>query len=221
MRSGPELHSDSEHHSHGLTNHLLNALALHPSHYWIGFVTDPVTALLFLSWDTSVLHHNIYISIACYAGGLLSVSLCEYALHRWGFHGSRNPAQAGHIMHHDSPKALIAFPWFLTACVWWSVAYIAVNQLQIPFVLSFMAAFITGYAAYGAVHHALHHNHLSSRWIRKLRTHHRIHHRFPDVNFGVTNRVWDNLFGTTYHRQSYKSRISSEKHKCAESGQRV
>jgi sterol desaturase/sphingolipid hydroxylase (fatty acid hydroxylase superfamily) len=208
MRLSPQLHKDSEHRSHGLENQLLNTVAVHKSNYWIGFVTDPLTAVLFLFWDTSILHRNIYASMACFATGIFSVSLCEYTLHRWGFHSSRNLAQAGHMMHHDSPKALIGFPWFLTAGFWWSVAYVAVNQLQIPFVLSFMAAFITGYSAYGVVHHVLHHHNMGSRWIRKLRIHHKIHHRFSDVNFGVTSRIWDRVFGTMYYPQDYKMRMS-------------
>jgi sterol desaturase/sphingolipid hydroxylase (fatty acid hydroxylase superfamily) len=204
-----ELHNASNSRFHVLTNQFLNSLAVHPSNYWICFVTDPVTVVLFIYWNTAILQRSIYVSLACYVGGILTVSLCEYSLHRWVFHSSFPVAHAGHAMHHDSPRALLGFPWFVTAALWWSIAYISVNVLHIPFALSFIAAFITGYTVYGVTHHILHHHNIGGRWLRKLRIHHYIHHRFSDVNFGVTNRFWDKVFGTTFDRQAYKRRMSS------------
>lgn len=215
MRRSLELHGDSKQRlcrRGGLLNQFLNSLAVHPSHYWIGFVTDPVTVVLFIFWDTSILHRSIYASIGCYTGGMLTVSLCEYALHRWIFHSDRVLANTGHLMHHESPDVLLAVPWFVTAGLWWSIAYIAVNQLRIPFVPSVTAGFVTGYTVYGTVHHILHHHNLGSRRFRKLRIHHRIHHRFPDVNFGITSRLWDKVFGTMW-RRSAMAKDSSGSHR--------
>lgn len=211
MNVSSDFHTDSTRrpYVHGLANQVLKSLAVHPSNYWIGFVTDPVTVVLFLYWNTATLHLNVYASLACYAAGILSVSFCEYVIHRWVFHSSRPLAHAGHTMHHEAPNALLGFPWFFTATVWWSVAYVAVNVLHVPFVLSFIAAFITGYSVYGVIHHTLHHQSSGSRWLRTLRIHHRVHHRFSDVNFGVTNRVWDRVFGTMYDRQAYRARMSA------------
>lgn len=203
MAATPQANSQSA--SSGFTNQLLKSLVLHQSHYWVGFVSDPVTAVLFLLWDTDILRRNLYASTACYAAGLFCVSLCEYALHRWIFHRGRSLAQAGHMTHHELPKELLGLPWFLTAGLWWSVAYVAAGLLQIPFVLSLLAGFITGYFVYGVLHHLLHHQDPRTRRFRKLRNHHRIHHRFPDVNFGVTNRLWDRVFGTRFDRQMHKS----------------
>lgn len=194
--------------STGLTGQLLNSLAAHPSNYWIGFISDPVTAILFMCWDTFILHRNVYLSLTCYGVAIFFVSLCEYLLHRCIFHGRRNMAQAGHVMHHDSPKALIGTPWFVTSALWWSIAYVTVYLLSIPYALSFMAAFITGYTVYAIVHHHLHRASRSRRF-RKLRIHHNIHHRIPDVNFGVTNRFWDKVFGTLHDRLDYKQRKSA------------
>jgi sterol desaturase/sphingolipid hydroxylase (fatty acid hydroxylase superfamily) len=36
--------------------------------------------------------------------------------------------------------------------------------------------------------------------LRTLRTSHRIHHQFPEWNFGVTMRLWDLVFGTRYRK---------------------
>lgn len=195
--------------SASLSSRVLDSFVLHQSHYWVGFVSDPVTAILFLFWDTAILRRNVYSSIVSYVIGIFCVSLCEYALHRWIFHGGRSLAQAGHLLHHDLPKDLLGWPWFLTAGFWWFLAYVAVGWLQIPLALSFLAGFISGYALYGVLHHLLHHQDARTRWFRKLRNHHRIHHRFSDVNFGVTNRFWDKAFGTLYHRQKNPKRVRS------------
>src|SRR2546427_5426831 len=37
-------------------------------------------------------------------------------------------------------------------------------------------------------------------WCRSFRVHHRIHHRLPSTNFGVTTRFWDDIFGTMYRK---------------------
>lgn len=206
MEPSTELHAGAA--GRGRVYQLVSKVAAHPSNYWGGFITDPITVALFLIWDLSILRRNVYVSLACYAGAIFAVSLCEYALHRWIFHSDVTLARAGHAMHHESPRALIGLPWFLTAAFWWSIAYVAVKLLHIPYVLSFMAAFITGYVFYAIIHHTLHQYEVKNRRLRALRTHHRIHHRFPNVNFGVTNRFWDKVFGTTYTRRDDKARAA-------------
>ena len=44
----------------------------------------------------------------------------------------------------------------------------------------------------------LHHWSPGGAWMRGLRAHHRVHHKFPDCNFGVTMRLWDDVFGTRF-----------------------
>src|SRR6185436_8026964 len=101
--------------SAGFSSRVLNNWVHHQAHYWVGFVTDPVTAILFLLWDTAIMRQNVFSSLVSYVTGIFCVSFCEYALHRWIFHGGRSLAQAGHLLHHDLPTDLLGWPWFLTA----------------------------------------------------------------------------------------------------------
>lgn len=187
---------------------LLNRIAAHKSNYWIGFISDPLTALAFLFWDAVVLSGNIFGLIGIYTLGLLSWTLFEYAFHRWIYHKGRTLAHAGHQMHHDSPKTLIGMPWFMTTGFLWCVWYVLGYRLQAGYTLTFMAGLVTGFNLYGAFHHIHHHFNLKHTWYRKLRIHHKIHHQYPEVNFGVTSPFWDHLFGTTYRDKYGRSRVT-------------
>ena len=183
-------------------NHLVS-LAANDVNYWISFISDPVAVVFFIYWEAAILHTSILGLSISYGSGLLIWSLLEYSFHRWIYHQGRTPAHVGHKLHHQFPRMLIAMPWFLVTaflgCVWAFVYY-----LQIHFILSFMAAITTGFVFYGAFHHIHHHFHFKNSWYRKLRAHHVIHHQFPDVNFGVTTRLWDHVFGTAYQKEPKK-----------------
>src|SRR5438093_7533741 len=105
-------------------------------------------------------------------------------------------------MHHDSPKKLIGMPWFVTTGFLMGFWYLFGYRLRIHGSLSFMAGFATGLIAYGTLHHIHHHFNIRNSWYKRLYAHHQIHHRFPTVNFGVTTRAWDRVFGTVYRKQA-------------------
>jgi sterol desaturase/sphingolipid hydroxylase (fatty acid hydroxylase superfamily) len=66
---------------------------------------------------------------------------------------------------------------------------------------TYVAGWLSGFFFYYSFHHLIHHQfNPKSSWYRKLRAHHKIHHQIPDSNFGVTNRFWDRIFGTTYRK---------------------
>ena len=184
---------------------LLNGFAAHKSNYWIGFVTDPLTALFFLFWEAVVLPSNVLVLVAVSTLGLLSWSLLEYAFHRWVYHQGRTLAHAGHKMHHNSPQVLIGMPWFLTTGFLWLVWYLVGYTLQLSYALGFMAGLVTGFNLYGAFHHIHHHFNIKQSWYKKLRVYHKVHHQYPEVNFGVTNPFWDHVFGTTYQAKYGRS----------------
>jgi hypothetical protein len=179
----------------------LDGIAARKSNYWVGFVSDPAAALFFVFWDLVILRISIYALIASLITGLLSWSLFEYCFHRWVYHRGHTLAHAGHTRHHESPKALVGMPWFLTTGFLLGFWFVFAYLFQVRFLLSFMAGLVTGFVIYGTFHH-IHHHHpnLNSSWYRNLGKHHTIHHRFPGVNFGVTNRLWDYIFGTTYRK---------------------
>ena len=182
----------------------LVSLATGSGNYWFSFVSDPVTVVFFLLWEAIVLRTSILALSVTFGAGLLSWSLLEYTFHRWVYHKGRTPAHVGHKKHHESPEALIAMPWFIVTAFLAGVWYIVAYRLHLRFVLPFMAGLTAGFVFYGVFHHIHHHFHFKNRQYRKLRAHHFIHHQYPDVNFGVTSRLWDHVFGTTYRKEIKK-----------------
>jgi sterol desaturase/sphingolipid hydroxylase (fatty acid hydroxylase superfamily) len=181
---------------------LLERLAAHQSNYWIGFVSDPATAVFFVIWDVWRLHAPPGWLFVSYLAGVFNWTLFEYVFHRWIYHRGETMAHAGHRMHHEHPKMLIGMPWFMTTGFLWLVWYLFAYKLEARFFMTFWAGMVTGYLVYSALHHIHHHFGFRSPWFRKLYVHHQIHHKFENVNFGVTNRFWDHVFGTAFRKQS-------------------
>ena len=92
-------------------------------------------------------------------------------------------------------------PWFIVTAVMAGVWYVLAYRLQLHFILGFLAGVLAGFVFYGLFHHVHHHFHFKNRQYRRLRAHHFIHHQYPDSNFGVTSRLWDHVFGTTYRKE--------------------
>lgn len=185
---------------------VVERLAAHKSNYWTGFVTDPSTAIFLLYWDARVLHAEPFLLMFIYLTGIVGFTLLEYLFHRFVYHHGQTIAHEGHQLHHESPKILIGMPWFITTGLLWLVWYVAGYRLHEHFILSFMAGLATGFFLYGLLHHAHHHLTTRSAWLKRLNAHHQIHHRFETVNFGVTNRFWDWVFGTAVLPQELKRR---------------
>jgi sterol desaturase/sphingolipid hydroxylase (fatty acid hydroxylase superfamily) len=180
----------------------LERLAAHKSNYWIGFISDPATAIFFVVWDAWVLHGKLALLAVWYLAGVFSWTLFEYVFHRWVYHRGETLAHAGHRMHHEHPKMLIGMPWFMTTGFLWLVWYLFSYKLEVHYLVTCMTGLVTGFIVYSAMHHIHHHFNFRSSWNRKLYAHHQIHHKFPNFNFGVTNRFWDHVFGTVYRKQS-------------------
>ncbi len=180
----------------------LERLAAHQSNYWIGFVSDPATAIFFVGWDVWRLHAAPAWLILSYFAGIFNWTLFEYVFHRWIYHRGDTLAHAGHRMHHEHPKMLIGMPWFMTTGFLWLVWYLFAYKLEARCFMTFWAGMVTGYLAYSALHHIHHHFSFRGPWFRKLYVHHQIHHKFENVNFGVTNRFWDHVFRTAFRKQS-------------------
>jgi sterol desaturase/sphingolipid hydroxylase (fatty acid hydroxylase superfamily) len=180
----------------------LERLAAHQSNYWIGFVSDPATAIFFVVWDVWRLHAAPAWLVLSYLAGIFNWTIFEYVFHRWIYHRGETLAHAGHRMHHEHPKMLIGMPWFMTTGFLWLVWYLFAYKLQAPYFMTSWAGLVTGYLVYSALHHIHHHFSFRGAWYRKLYVHHQVHHKFANVNFGVTNRFWDHVFGTTFRKQS-------------------
>ena len=57
---------------------------------------------------------------------------------------------------------------------------------------------IIGYVSYDMMHYYLHHaDPKDGTFMKEMKSYHMIHHyRDGEVGFGITNKVWDKLFGT-------------------------
>ena len=176
----------------------LTRLVMARLNYWLGVLVDAVLAGGFLVHTMRTMHGSWVTTGVSLLAGLGLYGLLEYGVHRWGYHDDRSPATPGHRLHHDDPEALIAVPFFVPATgvlVVWGLLQSLLGDEEAS---TLIVALVMSFLYYGLLHHGLHHGRLPARYFRILRGHHRIHHQFPDCNFGVTMTVWDWVFGTHY-----------------------
>lgn len=128
-----------------------------------------------------------------FAAGVLTWTICEYALHRGLGHrkGARNAFSAEHLKHHATVT------YFAPT---WKKAIVSVIAFAVFAVLAgpaFAAGFALMYVAYEWVHRRLHTHAPATAYGRWARRHH-LHHHFsrPKLNHGVTTPLWDWVFGT-------------------------
>ena len=179
---------------------LLQNFALGVKNYWFTFVADSSCALFFLLWDLYANHlRPVYVLGAVFSGYLLW-GLSEYIVHRWMYHHDDSIFGDGHRIHHEDAMVLIAMPWFMTTISVFSLWYLCAVALHIPNFSGCLAGWLAGFVWYSIVHHSHHHWNIQSSWMRKLKAYHRIHHQFPDRNYGVTMRFWDDVFRTRFHK---------------------
>jgi sterol desaturase/sphingolipid hydroxylase (fatty acid hydroxylase superfamily) len=197
---------------------VLSRIAQSKSTYWFGFFSDPLTVVFLICWDAFFLRSSPYALAFSFLAGLFTWTLVEYCFHRWVYHKGDTLAHNGHLLHHDDPEALIGMPWFLTSTIMYSLWLVFGYWLALGAASTFVAGWLFGFFFYYTFHHLMHHQFLlKSSWYRKLRAHHKIHHQIPESNFGVTNRMWDKVFGTSYRKPEavLKKRAHRPKHKLA------
>jgi sterol desaturase/sphingolipid hydroxylase (fatty acid hydroxylase superfamily) len=104
-----------------------------------------------------------------------------------------------HDVHHEEQLALVGTPF------WMSITFFAIFAFLPGWLLFgvFYATAITsglmiGYFWYSSVHHVIHHWHLNhDSYLYRLKRRHAQHHYTDESgNFGVTNSIWDKVFGT-------------------------
>jgi sterol desaturase/sphingolipid hydroxylase (fatty acid hydroxylase superfamily) len=172
------------------------------TNYWATYVVDGALMLFFIVWDVMHLDLSAGMATALFFAGIATWSLTEYVFHRWVYHLGFAIARNGHEKHHHDPKAYIAMPWFVTPLVFLPPQQLIANYYGYRGPSAFLAGFFLGFIAYSFMHHSLHHYRLKFAWYRHLQSEHRIHHAFPESNFGVTMRFWDRVFGTVFTKES-------------------
>ena len=148
---------------------------------------------------------NFIYGILCVLAGAFLWTIFEYAFHRWAFH-YHPKSDLGkklhflvHGIHHDYPRdstrlvmpLLVSIPLAVLFYFLYTSLFGAYGDLL-------FAGFLLGYVAYDSVHYATHHMRMNNKIGKFLKEYHLRHH-FQDDNtgYGVSNPLWDYVFGTT------------------------
>lgn len=149
----------------------------------------------------------LYFYPLLYTIGIFLWSFIEYVLHRFLFHMDDDVpdnkfAMMTHFLfhgiHHAFPmdKNRLVFPPVAAIPLYYAIK----NTLHFIFgtyYLIIFAGVLTGYLMYDLTHYYIHHTKPSSEYYRYLKQHHVLHHyNNPKRGFGVSNRLWDFVFGT-------------------------
>jgi sterol desaturase/sphingolipid hydroxylase (fatty acid hydroxylase superfamily) len=141
--------------------------------------------------------------------GVLAMTLVEYLLHRFVFHfPAKSPmgeriVYIMHGLHHEDPQdptRLVMPP--LPAAIYGITLFVIFRMLFGPvYVDAFFAGFLAGYLAYDYIHYYVHHFTPKNRIGKYLKRYHMVHH-FADyeAKWGVSNPLWDYVFGTVESR---------------------
>ncbi len=145
-----------------------------------------------------------------YICGIFTWTFVEYILHRFAFHyqpktewGKRFHFMF-HGVHHDYPndsKRLVMVPSVSIplAALFYGIFWLILGtETTAPF----FAGFVSGYLAYDMIHYATHHNPAKNKLFLKIKHHHMKHHfKEPDKGYGVSQPLWDYVFGTNYPKK--------------------
>ena len=177
----------------------MKKFALGAANYWFTFASDTASALFFLIW-AFLAERSPGTVLISFVIGYVIWGLSEYVFHRWIYHQPEGIFGEGHRIHHEEDLVLIAMPWFMTTGAVFALWYLLAVKLHLTLFSASLAGWLGGFVWYSIVHHSHHHWSLNGPVLRKLKAYHRVHHQFPDCNFGVTMRFWDGVFGTRYKR---------------------
>ena len=129
-------------------------------------------------------------------GGLFGWTLLEYVLHRFVLHGLE-PFRSMHAQHHERPRALVGIPTIVSAALFAALVFApAAAMMEFCKGTALTLGVITGYLGYGWIHHAAHHWRPGTRWLKRRKQIHAMHHRAGDCHYGVTTSLWDWVFRT-------------------------
>lgn len=149
-----------------------------------------------------------WVVVGLFTVGLFFWTFAEYMLHRYVFHWVTEAkwSQRFHFImhgsHHQYPRdkerlLMPPVPGILMGSVLFGLFYVVFWVFGAPkLTFGFFPGFFTGYLLYSFVHRATHVMRPPKRF-KKLWMHHSLHHyRYPDKAFGVSNTLWDRVFGT-------------------------
>lgn len=137
--------------------------------------------------------------------GFVTWTLVEYWLHRLFFHWTP-PGRWGerlhflvHGVHHKWPrdKYRLVMPPAVSISLYFIFFALVWLFLGPRYCFGFHAGLVVGYMYYDLTHYYLHHFAPRTEYGRRLKKNHMLHHfKDPTRRFGVSNMVWDRVFGT-------------------------
>ncbi len=137
--------------------------------------------------------------------GTFLFTFAEYAIHRWVYHPPHGASEDYkeftykiHGLHHDYPKdkQRLAMPPLLAVIIATFLLFVFELVLS-QYSFAFLAGFVVGYAMYLLIHYSIHIYAPPRNAFKILWVNHSIHHYTEDeILFGVSNPLWDYVFGT-------------------------
>lgn len=165
-----------------------------------------IPVIAFLIYRSVTIHGMGVASLAFFGFlGIFLWTFIEYALHRFVFHYPAKSAFGNrvvyilHGLHHEDPvdpTRLVMPP--LPALIYSSLLFSIFRLVLDPaHVEAFMAFFLVGYLGYDYIHFYVHFFNPTSSVGKFLKRYHMKHH-FADyeAKWGVSNPLWDYVFGT-------------------------
>jgi len=146
--------------------------------------------------------------ISLFTFALFFWTFAEYILHRFVFHwiNENKFVQRFHFImhgsHHLYPKdterlLMPPVPGILMASILFAIFYVIFTLIGYPnYTWGFFPGFFLGYLLYSFLHRATHVV-KPPKQFKFLWKHHSLHHyKYPNKAFGVSNTLWDHVFGT-------------------------
>lgn len=152
--------------------------------------------------------------ISLFTFALFFWTFAEYILHRFVFHwiNENKFVQRFHFImhgsHHLYPKdterlLMPPVPGLLMATMLFAFFYVIFTLIGYPnYTWGFFPGFFLGYLLYSFLHRATHVV-KPPKQFKFLWKHHSLHHyKYPNKAFGVSNTLWDHVFGTMPPKKS-------------------
>ncbi len=177
---------------------LVRRLASSHFNYWAGYVANISLVIWLLSF--ALLRPQYQLTLKEWTlytvTGLALWTFVEYFMHRWIYHEFPSFLSIGHGLHHDTPKALLGVPWYLTTVVLVAIFYLMTYFFNPGSTGVVMAFTWVGYLGYCYMHHSIHHFDFKNAWFKSMKRHHMYHHVHPATNWGMLTSFWDHVFRT-------------------------
>lgn len=176
------------------------------------FILYAIGLIIYTKYATDLTNLQV---VSLFFGGWIFFTFAEYMIHKNVYHMKPKTkirekiTYTMHGIHHDYPKdkSRLAMPPVLSILVGTVLLLIFELVLDI-YSFSFLAGFLTGYAAYLLVHYTVHVFHPPNNAFKALWTNHAIHHYQDNtVLFGVSSPLWDYILGTVPRQKNARKEV--------------